>query len=543
MVCEAMIHGIRLRSRLRACTMATAMAMPSSVPMAKPSRVEESVTQAWYGILRKWFACGEGVAVRRRAARRVHPHRAWFWAWGFRSSSSRRGGDPGEEGEAVRRVVLALCLRASAERRRRAGRAAWRGCGGAGRGLPSRASTSWMVRTAAASPMVARMNQALASRSWLSWMPSLLSARNTCSMRQRMRSRSMMAAAAAASPASRVVRRRQTIASFGSGGSISTASTRVRPISSGRPAPAGRFFGRLRRTGPALTAISAVRAVSPGRRGGTLMMRRPSSAASASASNRWPPSTRQRSWAARSEEVEPLGPAAEQLVDVALAVGDHGQLGGLGEHRRRRRAAVLPARGLLVGEAAPAPIGGRRRAPRPDLRPGEPDHRLAVEVDGQHRVQEEAGIAAVAGRPEAAPPSRPAGIVDLGGVLDRHDAPPAALLGGARDERADDRFHRDVGRGQEAVHRHLAGPVAAQLADHQRAGRHHPLEQPLAARRHPNVADPEHHREAPDAVERSPVNPHSCAPPAGPRARGGRSRGTPASRGCRACARAAGRSR
>ena len=45
-VCEAMIHGIRLRSRLRAWTIATASAMPSSVPITKPSSVEESVTQA-----------------------------------------------------------------------------------------------------------------------------------------------------------------------------------------------------------------------------------------------------------------------------------------------------------------------------------------------------------------------------------------------------------------------------------------------------------------------------------------------------------------
>ncbi len=47
MVCEVMIQGIRLRSRLVTWTMPTAIAMPSAVPKAKPSRVEESVTQAW----------------------------------------------------------------------------------------------------------------------------------------------------------------------------------------------------------------------------------------------------------------------------------------------------------------------------------------------------------------------------------------------------------------------------------------------------------------------------------------------------------------
>ena len=47
MVCEAMIHGIRLRSSAATWTMPTAIRMPSAVPKAKPSSVEESVTQAW----------------------------------------------------------------------------------------------------------------------------------------------------------------------------------------------------------------------------------------------------------------------------------------------------------------------------------------------------------------------------------------------------------------------------------------------------------------------------------------------------------------
>ena len=47
MVCEAMIHGIRLRSRVVTWTMPTAIAMPSAVPKAKPSSVEASVTQEW----------------------------------------------------------------------------------------------------------------------------------------------------------------------------------------------------------------------------------------------------------------------------------------------------------------------------------------------------------------------------------------------------------------------------------------------------------------------------------------------------------------
>ena len=46
-VCEAMIQGIRLRSSVVTWTMPTAIRMPSPVPKAKPSRVDESVTQEW----------------------------------------------------------------------------------------------------------------------------------------------------------------------------------------------------------------------------------------------------------------------------------------------------------------------------------------------------------------------------------------------------------------------------------------------------------------------------------------------------------------
>ncbi|MCY1243881.1 hypothetical protein D9M72_569200 [compost metagenome] len=44
-VCEVMIHGIRLLSRVRECTMPTASNTPSADPSTKPSNVDESVTQ------------------------------------------------------------------------------------------------------------------------------------------------------------------------------------------------------------------------------------------------------------------------------------------------------------------------------------------------------------------------------------------------------------------------------------------------------------------------------------------------------------------
>ena len=44
-VCDATTHGIKLRSRLRACTTSTASTMPSIEPSKNPSTVADSVTE------------------------------------------------------------------------------------------------------------------------------------------------------------------------------------------------------------------------------------------------------------------------------------------------------------------------------------------------------------------------------------------------------------------------------------------------------------------------------------------------------------------
>jgi len=43
-ICEQMIHGSRLFSSTRLCTIISASAMPSSAPSAKPSNVADNVT-------------------------------------------------------------------------------------------------------------------------------------------------------------------------------------------------------------------------------------------------------------------------------------------------------------------------------------------------------------------------------------------------------------------------------------------------------------------------------------------------------------------
>ena len=46
-VCEVMIQGISERSSVWKWTIPTASATPSTVPIRKPSRVEDSVIQEW----------------------------------------------------------------------------------------------------------------------------------------------------------------------------------------------------------------------------------------------------------------------------------------------------------------------------------------------------------------------------------------------------------------------------------------------------------------------------------------------------------------
>lgn len=54
-------------------------------------------------------------------------------------------------------------------------------------------------------------------------------------------------------------------------------------------------------------------------------------------------------------------------VDVALAIGDDGDGGGLFEHSAGMASRVQPALRLLVGELAPAVREGDPAGARPDL--------------------------------------------------------------------------------------------------------------------------------------------------------------------------------
>src|ERR1700736_4508407 len=69
-----------------------------------------------------------------------------------------------------------------------------------------------------------------------------------------------------------------------------------------------------------------------------------------------------------------------------------------------------------------------------------------------HRMDEEAGRLAVAGRPQTAPLLAATGEIDLAGILDGKDATATTLLGRSRRQRCHDRFARNVSRRQEPVH-------------------------------------------------------------------------------------------
>ena len=145
----------------------------------------------------------------------------------------------------------------------------------------------------------------------------------------------------------------------------------------------------------------------------------------------------------------------EQIIDVALAIGDDGDHGGAGQRALGRAQAVKPAPALAHGDRASllalrlARFAPARRRFRSRAHEGvrQSDNAPAMaDVGGarpglchQHRVQEEPDVLAVAHHAEAALAALVAGEVDLGRVLDRQHVPaerrPRRMVGRRRDHR------------------------------------------------------------------------------------------------------------
>src|SRR5262249_55894064 len=109
------------------------------------------------------------------------------------------------------------------------------------------------------------------------------------------------------------------------------------------------------------------------------------------------------------------------LIDVAFAVLNVGDVRGLLEHLVGRLDALQPAIGFLLFDRAMAAVNRGALAANIDLRPDQPQTMMALGIDRQSRMQEQAKVGAVADRPQAAGAAGMALIVQFGGVLDGHD--------------------------------------------------------------------------------------------------------------------------
>jgi hypothetical protein len=121
--------------------------------------------------------------------------------------------------------------------------------------------------------------------------------------------------------------------------------------------------------------------------------------------------------------------------------------------------------------------------PRPDGRRYDAEHGLVLDVDEQEGMAEQPGADTVAGGPEPATPACAAGEVDLGRVLDGEHASTAGGAQGALGGRRYDGLGGDRVVVEKPPRRHLAGPPAADLAQHQAALGDDGVEQLLAALR------------------------------------------------------------
>ncbi len=188
------------------------------------------------------------------------------------------------------------------------------------------------------------------------------------------------------------------------------------------------------------------------------------------------------------DQIEPIRSAREQRINVAFPIGDHGHRTCFTQQCGRRLTAGMPTCQFLLLKGTISALRFVRSRSGPDRRVDEPDHRLRFDVHRNHRVNEEARRLAVPGRPKAAPLLRPAGEVDLGRVLHRQHPAPDALLGRASSRRFHDLGHRNVGRRQKAVHRHLACSRLANPSQHQRSLRRDPIDRPVRTFCDPNIS-------------------------------------------------------
>jgi hypothetical protein len=131
----------------------------------------------------------------------------------------------------------------------------------------------------------------------------------------------------------------------------------------------------------------------------------------------------------------------EELVDIGLAIGNHGDERRAIEPRTRPGDGGEPAMALLALDRLVLIVVPLRRAAPPDRRPGKPQHRAVDRIDRQSGMDEQADVAAVADPPEPALAPRLGLIVDLRRILDQRDMPARRRFGRPRRRRRQDLFH------------------------------------------------------------------------------------------------------
>ncbi len=189
------------------------------------------------------------------------------------------------------------------------------------------------------------------------------------------------------------------------------------------------------------------------------------------------------------DQVDRCRPPREARIDVAFTVGHDHHRSRLGQMRPGLRRTVQPADAFLVLQGArPRGRGDEVVRAGPDPRVQQTQHSLRLAVDGDHRMNEEPGRHAVARRSQAAATLLAAGEADLRRVLRRHDPPSRAGRRRAGRKRCHHLAARHRGRRQKPVDRDLPRTVTAELADHQRSGLHHPLNQPGSGSRATDIA-------------------------------------------------------
>src|SRR6266853_3913478 len=168
------------------------------------------------------------------------------------------------------------------------------------------------------------------------------------------------------------------------------------------------------------------------------------------------------------------------FVDVALTLIDNRDHGGLRQCRFGALRTFDPAIRFLLLDRLLAVVLALRLEASPHLHVEQAEAVPGLGVHGQHRMHEQADIAAIAYRAEAALAPALALVVDLAGVLNHQHMPPDRRLGYARSLAGRYLRGRDTVVQHEAQEFYLLSAIVPKLAQTNRLSIAYALQQPRA---------------------------------------------------------------